>query len=57
MGVKRTAFLSGFAEQFQLSSNTVELQAFDCETALLGQSEENLEDLEGLKLRRNLLIC
>ena len=47
------AFLSGFAEQFQLSSNIVELlkeQAFDCETALLGLWEENLKELEGLNL-------
>ena len=52
-GVKKTAFLSGFAEQFQLSSNTVKLlkeEALDCQTALLGLSEENLKELEGLKL-------
>ena len=52
-GVKKTAFLSGFAEQLQLSSSTVKLlkeEALDCQTALLGLSEENLKQLEGLKL-------
>ena len=47
------AFLSAFAEQFQLSSNTIKLlkeEVFDCETAVLGLSEKNIEDLEGLKL-------
>ena len=51
--VLKMAFLSAFAEQFQLSSNTVKLlkgEAFDCETAVLGLSEENIKDLEGLKL-------
>ena len=49
------AFLSGFAEQFQPSSNISELlkeEAFDCETAMLGLSEENLTELEGLKWAR-----
>ena len=52
-GVKKIAFLSGFAEQLQLSSNIVEMlkeQAFDRETALLGLSEGNLKEMEGLKL-------
>ena len=43
-GVKKMAFLSGFAEQFQLSSNIAELlkeEAFDSETALLGLLEQN----------------
>ena len=47
------AFLSVFADWFQLSSNTVELlkeQAFDCKTVLLGLSEENLKEVKGLKL-------
>ena len=46
-------FSTWIAEQFQLSSNIAELlteQAFDCETAILGLSEENLKELEGLKL-------
>ena len=46
-------FLSAFADQFQLSSNTIKLlkeKVFDCETAVLGLSEKNIEDLEGLKL-------
>ena len=50
--VLKMAFLSPFAEQFQISSNTVKLlteEAFDCETAVLGLSEENIKDLEGLK--------
>ena len=47
------AFLSAFAEKFQLSSDTVKLlteEAFDCKTAMLGLSEEHIQDLEGLKL-------
>ena len=51
--VLKMAFLSAFAEQVQLSSNTVKLlkeEAFDYETAMLGLSEENIKDLEGLKL-------
>ena len=39
-------FLSGFDEQFHLSRNIVKLlkeQSFDCETAMLGLSEENLK--------------
>ena len=51
--VQKMAFLSDFAEQFQLSSNTIKLlkeEAVDCETAVLGLSEENIKDLEGLKL-------
>ena len=39
------AFLFDFAEQFQLSSSTVKLrkeEAFDCATAVLGLSEENI---------------
>ena len=46
-------FLSALADQFQLSSNTIKVlkeEAFDCETAVLGLSEKNIEDLEGLKL-------
>ena len=45
-GVKKITFLSGFTEQFQLSSKVVERlkeQALDCETALL-------KELEGLEL-------
>ena len=52
-GVRKMALLSGFAEQFQPSSNITELfkeQAFDCETAMFGLSEENLTEQEGLKL-------
>ena len=52
-GVKKMAFLSDFAERFQLSSNIVELlkeEAFHCETALFGLSEENIKEMEGLKL-------
>ena len=47
------AFLSAFAEQFQLSSSTIKLlkeEVFDCKTAVLGLSEKNIDDLEGLKL-------
>ena len=58
--VKKMAFLSGFAEQFQLSSTIiVELlkeQAFDCETALPGLSEENLKELESLKLGERVAL-
>ena len=46
-------FLSALADQFQLSSNTIKIlkeEAFDCETAVLGLSENNIEELEGLKL-------
>ena len=52
-GVKKVTFLSGLAEQFQLSSNVIELlkeEALDCETALPRLSEENLKELGGLKL-------
>ena len=59
-GVKKISFLSGFAEQFQLSSNIVELlkeEAFDCQMALLGLSEENLNYLEGLKLGERERCC
>ena len=50
------AFLSAFAEQFQLSSNTIKLlkEEFDCEMAVLGLSEENIKALEGLKLGTSL---
>ena len=43
------AFSSGFAEQFQLRSKTVEVfqdEGFGCETALLGLSEESLQELK-----------
>ena len=46
-------FLSALADQFQLSSNTIKIlkeEAFDCETAVLGLSENNIQELEGLKL-------
>ena len=42
------AFLSAFAKQFQLSSNTVEVlrdEGFDWETALLGLLEESLMEV------------
>ena len=53
------AFLSASDDQFQLSSNTIKLlkeEAFDCETALLGLSEQNIKDLEGLKLGERAVL-
>ena len=53
------ASLSAFAEQFQLSSNTVKLlkeEVFDCEMAVLGLSEENIKDLKGLKLGERAVL-
>ena len=52
-------FLSALADRFQRSSNNIKVlkeEAFDCETAVLGLSETNMEDLEGLKLGEKAVL-